>query len=77
MEPVVAMPGSPRNILRQQSLPGLARTAAVGPLTLEHIAPKTRGGEVAKVLTVFLINPYGSQLLERFSPSSYSSPLIP
>ena len=56
MEPVVAMPGSPRHILRQQSLPGLARTATVGPLTLEHIAPKTRGGEVAKVLTVYLIN---------------------
>ena len=48
-EPVVAQPGTPRNILHQQAMSGLARTQTSGPAPLENVATGSRGGEAAKV----------------------------
>ena len=48
-EPVVAQPGTPRNILHQQAMSGLARTQTSGPSTLENVATGSRGGEASKV----------------------------
>ena len=49
-EPVVAQPGTPRNILHQQAMSGLARTQSTGPSAMESVATETRGGEVSKVI---------------------------
>ena len=48
-EPVVAQPGTPRNILHQQAMSGLARTQTTGPSTMENVATGRRGGEASKV----------------------------
>ena len=54
-EPVVAQPGTPRNLLHQQAMSGLTRVQPTRPASQGHVVSGMRGGDTAKVLTVYIL----------------------